>query len=286
MSKKPAQTAQSKRRTSAKAQLPPLTDPHLVALLSFIDGSDARDTDAQYSRVNQAALAMLTSLPLTDAFDHKLNRPTLYGLICQCLLEEAKEWTDSEADRRVILAASYTDDIDTSDIDDQDPIEIPRRATLQFVSNMMAGKGCRQANHPSPRRYRNGRQRRAVLGATPPRSGGAGTRDSGGTVRRAADSPAGPGRRGKPPGGMAAVTAVQHDTRPGRTAAGTAWAHRVHTLWRRLHFRSAHTVRQVVQRDRRAASGVYPSRESRRGTHWPRGHLRWRLWPSAGAGFR
>ena len=81
--------AKKKSRKTTSPNVPALTDPHLIALLSYIDGNDGVKEEV-YARANQAALAMLTSVPLSSAFDLLLDRPTLYGQICSLMLEESR----------------------------------------------------------------------------------------------------------------------------------------------------------------------------------------------------
>lgn len=133
---------QSRKKTASRqarpVSLPLLTDPHLVALLSYMDGGEGGEDDASFTRANQVAMAMLTSLPLTTAYDMINGRPVLYDLICDYMLEDARRWTDHEDHRAVILTASYRDEHGWGGPDPDEPVTIGRRADLQFVTHMFA----------------------------------------------------------------------------------------------------------------------------------------------------
>ncbi len=62
-----------------------VTDPHLVALLRFLCGSDVYEDyfDLKARHAEAAAKTMLTSKPLGTAFDSYRDRPDTYGLIRQ-----------------------------------------------------------------------------------------------------------------------------------------------------------------------------------------------------------
>ena len=71
MTKKKTPTRKARTvRTSAPVQI---TDPHLTALLSFLDGARGEDPDGRtvgvYGRALAAADRLLTSLPITSAFE-------------------------------------------------------------------------------------------------------------------------------------------------------------------------------------------------------------------------
>lgn len=106
MSKKktqPRKRTKTSTEMSAIAVPPQLTDPHLAALLSFIDGSRRDDYDGRFAAIYGRALAaadqMLTSLPVTSAFELHRDRPSIYEVICSAI----------EAD----IAATDTDPADT-----------------------------------------------------------------------------------------------------------------------------------------------------------------------------
>jgi hypothetical protein len=124
----------AERATPRPVNLPLLTDPHLVALLSFLNGDSGPEDDRTYALANQVASAMLTSLPLTDAFDGHIDRPDLYDQICQLMTEESKHWADPAEHGAIIRQASYTLGDQTGD---HDTVQA-RRASLQWVAHMLA----------------------------------------------------------------------------------------------------------------------------------------------------
>jgi hypothetical protein len=130
MKKKSTPKAQPKRRQAHPVNLPVLTDPHLVALLSFLDG-DTSGREESYARANQVAVSMLTSLPLSTAFYCELQRPEMYDLICRMMLAESAEWADPQDHGAIIRQASY--DLDGGEF--TDPVTA-KRADLKFVTHM------------------------------------------------------------------------------------------------------------------------------------------------------
>ncbi len=94
-------TPAHKRQTPAS--IPPLTDPHLTALLMFLaNKSPSEDgcVDRAFSAALADADALLSSLPLTSAFDDILTRPCLNNQVRAAT--EASTGTDADQRRRLL----------------------------------------------------------------------------------------------------------------------------------------------------------------------------------------
>jgi hypothetical protein len=113
-------------RSSAKKPAP-ITDPLLAALLSFIDGARRDDDDGRFAELYGSALAaadrLLTSQPITSAFEMLRDRPTLHEEVSASIDADIQNWTNHKDTRRAFMAvqAAWREESD-------DPVD-PRHIT-------------------------------------------------------------------------------------------------------------------------------------------------------------
>lgn len=105
MSKKQSRT----KRPQARVNLPALTDPLLTALLMYIgNDSNART----FVAADTVAQRMLTSQPITTAFEMYIDRPVVYEEIAEALRARMQDWTEPAASMRSLdaMEAARRDD--------------------------------------------------------------------------------------------------------------------------------------------------------------------------------
>ncbi len=105
MKKNPRRSRHATRPDAA----PPLTDPHLAALLLHISCSDGiHDNDGRHAaRLAQSAASahrLLTSQPITSAFGMYIDRPGVEEQVSANLLADIPNWTDPKDSRRAFKA--------------------------------------------------------------------------------------------------------------------------------------------------------------------------------------
>jgi hypothetical protein len=115
-------------RTSNAVQL---TDPHLTALLSFIDGARRDDPDGRfaekYGHAAAAADVLLTSRPVSSAFELHIDRPTIYEAVSGTVKADIPNWTDPADSLRAFNAiqeAWHEESIGERSVDDRDITEM------------------------------------------------------------------------------------------------------------------------------------------------------------------
>ena len=106
MSKKTTKTRTARKKTTP---IPPITDAHLIALLSFITYGDHKDdgghSAATFANAARAAQSMLTTQPLTSAFGLLLHQPSVYDEVSKCLAAHIRHhWTDPKDSIRAFNA--------------------------------------------------------------------------------------------------------------------------------------------------------------------------------------
>jgi hypothetical protein len=112
--------------TRKPAPLPTLRDPLLTALLSYIDGGAADDDDGRkaviFGRALQGADRLLTSEPITSAFQLFADRPAMYEVVAESIVADLPNWTAPIETRRAFEAVEMArhdegpDTIDSSDV--------------------------------------------------------------------------------------------------------------------------------------------------------------------------
>lgn len=119
----------ARRRTSNAAVQ--LTDPHLTALLSYIHGGRREDPDGRfaelYGRAAAAANGLLTSQPVSSAFELHIHRPTIYEAVSSTLKADLQHWTDPADSLRAFNAieeAWHEQSIGERSVDDRDLTEM------------------------------------------------------------------------------------------------------------------------------------------------------------------
>ena len=104
MKKNPRRSRQATRPDAA----PPLTDPHLTALLLHISCCDGIHDDGRHAaRLAQSAASahrLLTSQPITSAFGMYIDRPDVEEQVSANLLADIPNWTDPKDSRRAFKA--------------------------------------------------------------------------------------------------------------------------------------------------------------------------------------
>jgi len=92
--------------TARTRKTTPLTDPHLAALLSFLNLPDEEKDGARaasYARAEAVAAKMLENQPITTAFALQRGRPVIYDEVFALV----RAWSRGDAASRKVIAQVY-----------------------------------------------------------------------------------------------------------------------------------------------------------------------------------